>query len=124
MADLREQKRITAELQKQKEILEAHNKESQAYKKATQEINRLNVESWYQYSKFDLYNFKDKSVVKKIIMLKGKKTYGTAIGSVCVAVGTWLQSPELMPLSEMVTIVVTSLLACFLRSGIKSDTSN
>ena len=44
MADLREQKRITAELQKQKEILEAHNKESQAYKKATQEINRLNVE--------------------------------------------------------------------------------
>ena len=44
MADLREQQRITAELQKQKEILEAHNKESQAYKKATQEINRLNVE--------------------------------------------------------------------------------
>ena len=30
MADLREQKKITAELQKQKEILEAHNKESQA----------------------------------------------------------------------------------------------
>ena len=44
MADLREQQRITAELQKQKEILEAHNKESQAYKRATQEINRLNVE--------------------------------------------------------------------------------
>jgi len=44
VADLREQQRITAELQKQKEILEAHNKESQAYKKATQEINRLNVE--------------------------------------------------------------------------------
>jgi len=44
MADLREQKKITAELQKQKEILEAHNKESQAYKQATEEINRLNVE--------------------------------------------------------------------------------
>ena len=44
MADLREQKQITAELQKQKEILEAHNEESQAYKQAVQEINRLNVE--------------------------------------------------------------------------------
>ena len=44
MADLREQKQITAELQKQKEILEAHNKESQAYKQAVEEINRLNVE--------------------------------------------------------------------------------
>jgi len=57
-------------------------------------------------------------------MLKGKKTYGTAIGAVCVAVGTWLQSPELMPLSEMITIVVTSLLACFLRSGIKTEIGN
>ena len=57
-------------------------------------------------------------------MLKGKKTYGTALGAVCVAVGTWLQSPESMPLSEMITIVVTSLLACFLRSGIKTDTGN
>jgi hypothetical protein len=44
MADLREQKQITAELEKQKEILKAHNEESQAYKQAVQEINRLNVE--------------------------------------------------------------------------------
>lgn len=53
-------------------------------------------------------------------MLKGKKTYATAAGAICVAVGTWLQSPETMPVSNMVQIIITSLLAVFLRKGVKS----
>ena len=57
-------------------------------------------------------------------MLEGKKTYATALCAVCVAVGSWLQNPELMPLSQMVTIVVPSLLAVFLRKGIKTEAGN
>jgi membrane protein implicated in regulation of membrane protease activity len=51
--------------------------------------------------------------------ISGKKTYTMAIGAIAVAVGTWLQSPETMPLSMMIQIVITSLLAVFLRSGVK-----
>ncbi len=42
-----------------------------------------------------------------------------AAGAICVAVGTWLQSPEAMPMATMIQIIITSLLACFLRSGVK-----
>jgi hypothetical protein len=51
--------------------------------------------------------------------ISGKKTYSMAAGAIAVAVGTWLQTPETMPLSTMIQIVITSLLACFLRSGVK-----
>ena len=51
--------------------------------------------------------------------ISGKKTYSVAIGAIAVAVGTWLQTPETMPLSTMIQIVITSLLAVFLRSGVK-----
>ena len=53
--------------------------------------------------------------------LKGKKTYSTAAGAIAVAVGTWLQDPEVMPLASMIQVVVASLLACFLRVGMKSE---
>tara|TARA_R110000744_G_scaffold250711_1_gene366773 strand:+ start:564 stop:752 length:189 start_codon:yes stop_codon:yes gene_type:complete len=51
--------------------------------------------------------------------ISGKKTYSMAAGAIAVAVGTWLQTPETMPLSTMIQIIITSLLACFLRSGVK-----
>jgi hypothetical protein len=51
--------------------------------------------------------------------ISGKKTYTMAAGAIAVAVGTWLQTPETMPLSTMIQIIITSLLACFLRSGVK-----
>jgi len=51
--------------------------------------------------------------------LKGKKTYSTAAGAIAVAVGTWLQDPEAMPMASMIQIVITSLLAVFLRKGVK-----
>ena len=51
--------------------------------------------------------------------ISGKKTYTLAAGAIAVAVGTWLQTPETMPLSTMIQIIITSLLACFLRSGVK-----
>ena len=44
MADLTQQKQITAELKKQQTILEAHNKTSKAYKQAAAEINKLGIE--------------------------------------------------------------------------------
>jgi hypothetical protein len=56
--------------------------------------------------------------------MKGKKTYMTAVSACLVAVGTWLGDPDLMPLSTMLQICVSALLACFLRTGIKSDTTN
>ena len=52
--------------------------------------------------------------------IKGKKTYSMAAGAIAVAVGTWLQDPEMMPMANMIQIVITSLLACFLRVGVKS----
>ena len=51
--------------------------------------------------------------------IKGKKTYSMAAGAIAVAVGTWLQDPEMMPMANMIQIVITSLLAVFLRSGVK-----
>ena len=57
-------------------------------------------------------------------MLDGKKTYGSAAGAIAVAVGTWLQDPEMMPLASMIQIVITSLLAIFLRKGVKTEAGN
>ena len=57
-------------------------------------------------------------------MIDGKKTYGTAAGAIAVAVGTWLQDPEMMPLASMIQIVITSLLAIFLRKGVKTEAGN
>ena len=51
--------------------------------------------------------------------IKGKKTYSMAAGAIAVAVGTWLQDPEMMPIASMINIIITSLLACFLRIGVK-----
>ena len=51
--------------------------------------------------------------------IKGKKTYSMAAGAIAVAVGTWLQDPEIMPIANMIQIVITSLLAVFLRVGVK-----
>tara|TARA_Y100000593_G_scaffold64567_1_gene119152 strand:- start:1410 stop:1595 length:186 start_codon:yes stop_codon:yes gene_type:complete len=51
--------------------------------------------------------------------LSGKKTYSMAAGAIAVAVGTWLQDPEAMPMASMIQIVITSLLAVFLRKGVK-----
>ena len=51
--------------------------------------------------------------------LSGKKTYSMAAGAIAVAVGSWLQDPEVMPMASMIQIVITSLLAVFLRKGVK-----
>ncbi|MAT11050.1 MAG: hypothetical protein CMM02_08585 [Rhodopirellula sp.] len=54
-------------------------------------------------------------------MLSGKKTYMTAAGGVLAAVGAWLSGD--MELGVTINIVITSLLAVFLRKGVKTDTS-
>jgi|TARA_B100001971_G_C17752811_1_gene316315 hypothetical protein len=54
--------------------------------------------------------------------LEGKKTYTVGIGAICAAIGLWLQDPEAMPLATMLQTVIGSLLAMFLRKGIKTDT--
>jgi membrane protein implicated in regulation of membrane protease activity len=51
--------------------------------------------------------------------ISGKKTYSLAAGAIAVAVGSWLQDPVAMPLASMIQIVITSLLAVFLRAGVK-----
>jgi hypothetical protein len=53
-------------------------------------------------------------------MLTGKKTYMTAAGGVLAAVGAYLSGD--LELGMMLNIVITSLLAVFLRKGVKSDT--
>ena len=53
-------------------------------------------------------------------MLKGKKTYMTAAGGVLAAVGAYFSGE--MELGMMLNLVITSLLAVFLRKGVKSDT--
>ena len=53
-------------------------------------------------------------------MLSGKKTYMTAAGGVLAAVGAYLSGE--LELGMMLNLVITSLLAVFLRKGIKSDT--
>ncbi len=54
-------------------------------------------------------------------MLKGKKTYMTAAGGILAAIGAYLSGD--MELGTTINLVVTSLLAVFLRKGVKSDTS-
>ena len=52
--------------------------------------------------------------------LKGKKTYMTAAGGILAAVGAYVSGE--MELGMMLNLVITSLLAVFLRKGVKSDT--
>ena len=52
--------------------------------------------------------------------LQGKKTYITAIGGVLAAVGAYLSGD--VELGVMMNIIITALLALFLRKGIKKDT--
>ena len=54
-------------------------------------------------------------------MLKGKKTYMTAVGGILAAIGAVLSGD--MELGTAINVVVTSLLAVFLRKGVKNDTS-
>jgi hypothetical protein len=54
--------------------------------------------------------------------LQGKKTYMTAVGGVLAAVGAYFSGE--MEMGVMLNVVVTSLLALFLRKGIKKDTGN
>jgi hypothetical protein len=51
--------------------------------------------------------------------ISGKKTYSMAAGAICVSVGTWLQTPELMPMATMIQIVISSILAVCLKSAVK-----
>ena len=53
--------------------------------------------------------------------LEGKKTYMTAAGGILAAVGAYLSGD--MEIGAMVQIIITSLLAIFLRKGIKTDTN-
>ena len=53
--------------------------------------------------------------------LEGKKTYMTAAGGILAAVGAYLTGD--MEIGTMVNIIITSLLATFLRKGIKTDTN-
>ena len=53
--------------------------------------------------------------------LEGKKTYITAAGGILAAVGAYLSGD--MEIGTMVNIIITSLLATFLRKGIKTDTN-
>jgi len=53
--------------------------------------------------------------------LQGKKTYMTAAGGILAAVGAYLSGD--MEIGAMVNIIITSLLATFLRKGIKTDTN-
>ena len=54
-------------------------------------------------------------------MLTGKKTYITAAGGILAAVGAYFSGD--MELGMMINLVITSLLAVFLRKGVKSDTN-
>ena len=51
---------------------------------------------------------------------QGKKTYMTAVGGVLAAVGAYFSGE--MEMGVMINVVVTALLALFLRKGIKKDT--
>ena len=52
--------------------------------------------------------------------LQGKKTYMTAVGGVLAAVGAYFSGE--MEMGVMINVVITALLALFLRKGIKKDT--
>ena len=53
--------------------------------------------------------------------LKGKKKYMTAVGGILAAVGAYFSGE--MEMGVMINVVITSLLAVFLRKGVKSDTN-
>lgn len=55
-------------------------------------------------------------------MMKGKKTYITGIGAILGAAGAFMQGS--LELAEAIQLAITALLAMFVRSGIKTDTSN
>jgi hypothetical protein len=57
---------------------------------------------------------------KRHDMLEGKKTYMTAAGGILAAVGAYFSGD--MELGMMINLIVTALLAGFLRKGVKSDT--
>ena len=63
---------------------------------------------------------KQKREQKRQDMLKGNKTYMTAAGGILAALGAYLSGN--MELGMMINLVITSLLAVFLRKGVKSDT--
>ena len=63
---------------------------------------------------------KQKREQKRQDMLKGKKTYVTAAGGILAALGAYFSGD--MELGMMINLVITSLLAVFLRKGVKSDT--
>jgi membrane protein implicated in regulation of membrane protease activity len=63
---------------------------------------------------------KQKREQKRQDMLKGNKTYMTAAGGILAAVGAYFSGN--MELGMMINLVITSLLAVFLRKGVKSDT--
>ena len=54
-------------------------------------------------------------------MLNGKKSYMTAAGGILAAIGAFLSGD--MDIGAAINVVVTSLLAVFLRKGVKNDTS-
>ena len=54
-------------------------------------------------------------------VLTGKKTYVTAVGGILAAVGAYFSGE--MEMGVMINVVITSLLAVFLRKGVKSDTN-
>ncbi len=55
-------------------------------------------------------------------MLTGKRTYMTAAGGILAAVGAYLSGD--MEMGALLNIVVTALLAVFLRKGVKTDTGS
>jgi uncharacterized membrane protein YgaE (UPF0421/DUF939 family) len=54
--------------------------------------------------------------------IKGKRTYMVAIGGVLAAVGAYMSGD--MEMGTMINILITALLAVFLRKGVKADTGN
>ena len=54
-------------------------------------------------------------------MLSGKKTYMTAVGGILAAVGAYFSGE--MEMGVMINVVITSLLAVFLRKGVNRDTN-
>ena len=53
-----------------------------------------------------------------MVKISGKRTYMVALGSVLTTVGAWMSGE--LELGTMISVVTTSLLAVFLRKGIKS----
>jgi len=80
------------------------------------------AEVWNFDGQFDLHYFEDQGTGRKqgeITMEKvsGNRTYMVAAGGVLAAVGAYLSGD--MEMGTMINIVITSLLAVFLRKGVK-----